>query len=110
MIRRLWYKLRRRKISYTCIGKFDIETLNQIKKAKRYGNYLIVGINRKSFRYKNVLRIAKSIKFINSIAIQKDISSAKIIKDLRPEYFITDNPHEDEIKELVVYNGKVIKI
>jgi len=113
-----------------CHGVFDIihfGHINHLKKAKNFGDILVVtltadkfvnkGENRPYYNVHNRVKVMESIGFIDFICISENETAVEIIRKLKPEYYCkgieykkkdyTENIKK-EINELKKNKGKIV--
>lgn len=109
-----------------CHGVFDLIHIGHIhhfKKAKSYGDYLIVSITSSKFIKKGPgrplfddaqrLEFLKSIKCIDQVLLSNNASSADIIKLIKPNIYVKGSDYksnkDDKTKKILIENALVKK-
>jgi rfaE bifunctional protein kinase chain/domain/rfaE bifunctional protein nucleotidyltransferase chain/domain len=109
-----------------CHGVFDLIHIGHIyhfKKAKSYGDYLVVSITSSKFIKKGPgrplfddaqrLEFLKSIKFIDQVLISNNKSSEDIIRAVKPNVYVKGSDYkfnkDDKTKKILLENALVKK-
>ena len=109
-----------------CFDLFHIGHLHLIKEAKKYCNYLIIGlnsdesikrikgnkrpINNLQFR----LKLLESLKFVDKVVVFSEDNPEKLIKQIKPNVLIKGDDYKEE--EIIgasfvkSYGGKIIRV
>ena len=105
-------KIRLKKKLVLCHGVFDLVHLGHIKhfkKAKSYGDYLIVsltsnkyikkGPGRPIFNQNQRLEFLKEIKIIDEVLISSSASAEDIIKLVKPDFYVKGPDYKNNIED-----------
>ena len=104
-LKKIRVKFLRKKI-VLCHGVFDllhVGHINYFKSAKKYGNILVVSVTndkyvnkgpgRPAFSIDNRLKFLQEIECIDYLYASNDLTSEKVIKNLKPNYYCKGNDY-----------------
>ena len=102
-----------------CHGDFDnfhYGHLKYFESAKKFGDILVVsltsdkyinkGLNRPIFNEKQRAEIISSLKIVDYVYVDNNLTAEKIISNLKPDYFVKGSDYKDSKKDL---SGNIIK-